>query len=217
VWDLRLPPPDALEHEYPISAIPGDTPRGPEGPSVLPGDYQVTLNVNGKTYSQPLHIQMDPRVKTPAADLTRQFNLETQIVDAMHEDYAALQQVQSLRAQLKALQPRGKLQSLGPALKDLESKAAVLEGDGSGVGFFSTPEGNSFQKLNSGFSTLLGIVDSADIAPTTQAVAMFNRLEKVLKDQIKLWEQLQAQELASVNTRLKRAGAKTLDPKAPVK
>src|SRR5208337_841376 len=37
VWDLHYPPPDALEHEYPMSAIYRDTPRYPIGPPVLPG------------------------------------------------------------------------------------------------------------------------------------------------------------------------------------
>ena len=213
VWDLRMPPPDALEHEYPISAIPGDTPRGPQGPAVLPGDYKVTLTANGKMFTQPVHIQMDPRVKTSAADLAQQFMLETQIADAMHQDYSTLMQIRNLRAQLKKLEPEGKLRDLAPALKDLESKAATLEGDGSGATFLSTPEGNSFTKLNAGFATVLGIVDSADAAPTTQAVAMLTRLQSALSEQTKQWEQLQAQEVASLNTRLRRAGAKMLDPK----
>jgi photosystem II stability/assembly factor-like uncharacterized protein len=214
VWDLRLPPPDSLEHDYPISAIPGDTPRGPEGPAVLPGDYKLSLIVNGQTYTQPLKIQMDPRVKTSAADLGQQFNLQTQIADAMHKDYVVLMQVRNLRAQLKRIQPEGKLRDLVPALKDLDSKAGVLEGEASSPTFLNTPEGNSFTKLNVGLSTLLGIVDSADVAPTTQAVAMFGRLQQALADQTKQWEQFQAQNVANLNANLKRAGATPLDPKA---
>jgi hypothetical protein len=215
VWNLRLPPPDALDHEYPISAIPADTPRGPEGPAVLPGDYKVSLIVNGKTYTQLLHVQMDPRVKTPAADLAQQFNLETQISDAIHADYVALTQIRTLRAQLKAIKPEGKLRDMEPALKDLDSKAAVLEGDGSGPTYLSTPEGTSFTKLNAGLATLLGIVDSADVAPTTQAQAMFTRLQNALADQTKQWEELQARQVTALNTSLKRARAKPLDPKSP--
>ena len=216
VWDLRLPPPDALEHEYPISAIPGDTPRGPQGPAVLPGDYKVTLIANGKTSTQSLHIQMDPRVKVSIAELAQQFTLEIQIADAMHQDYSTLMQIRNLRAQLRKIQPQGKLRDLAPALKEVDSKAAALEGDGSGATFLSTPEGNSFTKLNAGFATVLGIVDSADAAPTTQAVLMLTRLQSALTDQTKQWEQLQAQEVGSLNTRLKRAGAKMLDPKVAV-
>ena len=216
VWDLRLPPPDALEHEYPISAIPGDTPRVPQGPPVLPGEYKVTLTANGKAYSQPLLIKMDPRVKASAAELAQQFALETQIADTMHQGYAVLMQIRNLRAQLKKIQPEGKLRDLAPALKEIDTKAAALEGDGSGATFLSTPEGNSFTKLNAGLAAVLAVVDSADAAPTTQAAAIFTRLHNALADQTKQWEQLQAQEIASVNGKLKRSGGKALDPKASI-
>jgi hypothetical protein len=49
----------------------------------LPGRYTVKLTVNGKTYSQPLTVKMDPRVKTPLADLQKQFDLATKICDGI--------------------------------------------------------------------------------------------------------------------------------------
>src|SRR5260221_5076674 len=47
VWDLRTNTPHALQHEFPISAIFGDTPREPQGPTVPPGQYTVRLIANG--------------------------------------------------------------------------------------------------------------------------------------------------------------------------
>jgi hypothetical protein len=41
----------------------------------MPGLYTVTLQVNGKTYTQPLQIKMDPRVKTSLQDLQKQHDL----------------------------------------------------------------------------------------------------------------------------------------------
>ena len=37
VWDLHYPAPVSTRHDYPIAAIPHDTPRFPLGPTVLPG------------------------------------------------------------------------------------------------------------------------------------------------------------------------------------
>ena len=85
VWDLHYPPPDAFEHEYPISAIWRNTPRDPQGPRVLPGVYTVKLTVAGKTYTQPLTIKMDPRIKTAPAGLQEQFHLAVKISDMMHQ------------------------------------------------------------------------------------------------------------------------------------
>ncbi len=69
VWDLRHAPPAALEREPPISAISGATPLEPEGALVPPGSYTVRLLAGGQTLSRSLTVRMDPRVKTPEADL----------------------------------------------------------------------------------------------------------------------------------------------------
>ena len=58
IWDLRPTPPaggraGALETFF----------FGGRGPTVLPGNYTVKLTVNGKSYTQPLTVKMDPRVK----------------------------------------------------------------------------------------------------------------------------------------------------------
>ena len=53
-------------------AVPHRTYPGVNSPWVAPGAYTVRLTVNGKAYTQPITIKMDPRVKiTPevAADL----------------------------------------------------------------------------------------------------------------------------------------------------
>src|SRR3989475_2461 len=73
VWDLHYSAPESVTHEYPISAIYRDTPRSPLGPAVLPGSYTVEITVNGKSYTQPLTVKMDPRVKASEDDLRRQF------------------------------------------------------------------------------------------------------------------------------------------------
>jgi hypothetical protein len=83
VWDLHYPEPPAVNHDYPISAIPHDTPRIPQGPLARPGRYTVTLTVDGKTLTQPLEVRLDPRVRMTAAALEEQFALAQRIVRDM--------------------------------------------------------------------------------------------------------------------------------------
>jgi photosystem II stability/assembly factor-like uncharacterized protein len=101
VWDLCYPAPDAIDHDYPISAIYRDTPRSPAGVLALPGEYTVKLTVNGKSYTQPLTVKMDPRVKTPLAGLQQQFALAQRIVGLMHRNFAAVQQASTGKAELQ--------------------------------------------------------------------------------------------------------------------
>jgi photosystem II stability/assembly factor-like uncharacterized protein len=91
VWDLRYPPPGAVAHEYPIAAIVGDTPREPLGVLAQPGAYAVALTIDGRTFTQPLVVKMDPRVSTPPLGLSQQFSLATKLATMMNESYAAWQ------------------------------------------------------------------------------------------------------------------------------
>src|SRR2546421_1858927 len=72
-WDMHYTPVPGVEPEFRISATYRNTAPIPTSPWAAPGDYAVTLTVDGKTFSQPLVIAMDPRVKTSAADLQEQF------------------------------------------------------------------------------------------------------------------------------------------------
>ncbi len=75
VWDLREPPPAALSQDLPISAVPHDTPRVPQGPLVVPGRYAVTLDVDGERVERSFDVAMDPRVRISAVALRRQYQL----------------------------------------------------------------------------------------------------------------------------------------------
>ena len=214
VWDLHYPPPDSLEHEYPISAIYHDTPRTPLGPAVLPGKYSVKLTMNGTSYTQPLMIKMDPRVKTTADSLRQQFDLEMRINEAMHHDYQTLQQVRGLRQQLKNLTEKIRPGQLKESVAALESKAAELEGSEGGYGttFFSTPEGRTLARLNAGLNTLLAAVDGADATPTNQDLSTFHDLNNALDQQLARWDEIKAKDVPELNLKLKRSGLPQLNP-----
>ncbi len=79
VWDLRYATPVAPHYEYPISAVPHETPREPQGPLALPGTYTVRLTANGKVLTAPLTVKMDPRVTASSADLQALFTLESEL------------------------------------------------------------------------------------------------------------------------------------------
>jgi hypothetical protein len=91
IWDLRYSPPPSVEHSYPMSAIPHETPAGPEGPLVVPDKYVVKLTVAGQTYTQPLTVGRDPRETTPASAFAAQLSLEQKLMAGMRESYQAYQ------------------------------------------------------------------------------------------------------------------------------
>jgi hypothetical protein len=76
--------------DYPIAAIPHDTPKTPQGMWVLPGTYQARLTVGGRAYRQAVVVKMDPRVKTLPADLQVQWKRSKAVDDGLRQAAAAL-------------------------------------------------------------------------------------------------------------------------------
>jgi hypothetical protein len=108
VWDLleaapRLDDPP----QFPMSAVPHDTPREPRGPWVLPGRYEVRLvageGPDARSVTRWLTVEMDPRVKTPIEGLRTQLELSRAIVAAISTNAAARQASAGEEARLAEL------------------------------------------------------------------------------------------------------------------
>ncbi len=214
VWDLHGPPPDSLGHEFPISAIVHDTPKYPLGAWALPGNYIVGLTVDGKSYTQPLAVKMDPRIKISMEDLRKQHEMEGGSVGGMNQSYEALMQIRSVRAQLKEAAAKAGKGSLAEAIAALDRQAAELEG-GAQSNFFGLPPGSkapeNLSTLNQHFGGVLGVADGADAAPTTQATAVFKELERDLQTLKGRWNEIREQDVPALNSQLKKAGLAPVD------
>src|SRR5262249_4983561 len=198
----------------PISAIAHDTPEYPLGAWALPGRYTVKLTVDGRSYTQPLILKMDPRIKTSEEDLRKQFAMQTGSVQGMNESFKSLEQVQSLRAQLKDRASKAGTGSLADSIAALDKQAAGLEGAAQSA-FFGLPSSGkqpeTFSTLNQHFATLLAIADSADVAPTRQATTVYQELRDALADVSTRWKGIQQNEMVALNESLKKAGLQAVD------
>jgi photosystem II stability/assembly factor-like uncharacterized protein len=219
VWDVRYTPPDALQHEFPISAILHNSVLHPLGPWVLPGSYTVKLTVDGKSYAQPLTVKMDPRIETSLDDLRKQHEMEMAAVKGMKESFAPLEQVKSIRAQLKDLKIRaGGKQKLQQTLDALDEQCADLEGSTQSSFFGLPPSGKrseNFSTLNQHFSNILTIAESADAAPTTQATAALQELQSDSATVHQAWNKLCDHDIPELNSQLKAAKLPALDLAKP--
>jgi sortilin (neurotensin receptor 3) len=205
VWDLHLSPPGAVEHDYPISAIFHDTPRYPIGPWVLPGGYSVKLIVDGKTYTQPLTVKMDPRSKTPVTGLTEQFTLGLSAWSAMNQDFDALEKIRRLREVLREKQNQT-VGALTEAVTALDEKVAAIAGAGGGGrrGRGNRAASENLSRLNGELAQVLQILEESDQTPTTQAAASLIALRKSLDGLLAQWSAINAQDIPAINGELKK-------------
>jgi photosystem II stability/assembly factor-like uncharacterized protein len=157
VWDLRYEPPRAVEYEYSIAAVPGGAKATPEGPFVLPGTYEVRLTVGGTMLRQPLAVAMDPRVKTPAADLAALLAFQRE-VDAEMARSAQLAETQAAR--------RKQLEAARNAAKDADARAAAERALAEFDRAAGTAQGKTPAAINAILASLARDLEGADVPPT---------------------------------------------------
>lgn len=181
-WDLRYAGPDSLKHEYQEVLVFGQpTPELPIGPLALPGHYQVRLIADGQTWTAPLELTMDPRVKTAREDLVKQFETERRIAQALQWNYQAMREIADLRTNLTVgLQFTSATSPDTAEVKQLDSQAAALV----------AARGTGFEALRQQFTSLFVAVDSADAGPTQQAMDALRDLQAKLDAQIVAWGNL---------------------------
>jgi hypothetical protein len=203
-----------LSRDYPISAVYHDTPLAPQGILAPPGEYIVRLTVNGHEFMQPLVIKADPRVKATTEDYAQQYGLEQKLIAALHQDYSALQEVRSLRAQLSELKPRAQ-GAAADSISKLDQQAGALEGGGGGFGAgLSGSQAQSLARLNGTLAHLFEVVGLADAAPTTQAVAAADKVQQSLTASLNRWNQVKGG-ITTLNQQLQSSGLPTIDLQRP--
>jgi len=201
VWDLHYAPPDVTQHDYPIAAIPHDTPRVPLGPTVLPGEYKVRLTVDGKTSTAPLTIKMDPRIKTSAAGLQKKFSAEMQLASLMSDSAQARVQGSALREQLEKVNA-GSNTSAKEAIDSFQKKlAAILGAPG---GFFAPPsERPTLARISGDSGTLYQQVWQVDAEPTSSQMEAMEAVQRDGKEVLARWNELKTNGLADLNRSLR--------------
>ena len=90
----------AVPTQLPIQAIPYNTVPAPTTPWVNPGTYQVKLTVDGKSYTQPIVVKQDPRVKTPALAMQQVYALTSAMYYSAADARIAATRLGEVRQQL---------------------------------------------------------------------------------------------------------------------
>jgi photosystem II stability/assembly factor-like uncharacterized protein len=204
VWDLHYPPPPSTRHGYPISAVPHDTPSEPLGPSAVPGHYTVRLTVDGHSYTAPLAVKIDPRVKTPPAGLQQQFQAETRLASLIASNYKAAGEARAAQESLAKL--KGK--AMGPPADSVSAFEKKMSGvAGSPGGFFAPPSAEvTLARASGDAAGLYGIIGAADDAPTATQAAALEQVERESADVAKRWDAIKSTDLPALNRQLRAAG-----------
>jgi photosystem II stability/assembly factor-like uncharacterized protein len=115
-----------------VAGAVGWPPPSDQGPTVLPGTYTLKLTADGKTLTQTIAVQPDPRSKVPASEREEQLKAALALRDDVARLARMVNQIRSLRQQITArnelLKDNTKAEPLRKLGKEVVEKLDSLEG-----------------------------------------------------------------------------------------
>ena len=151
--------------------------------------------MDGRTFTQPLTLRLDPRVKTPAAGLTQLATLSREMYDAAAAARAAYGQARALVAALDSLPGndaaafKAQVESLAPAPRPRVRR------------FFrpGPAEPPTLESVSNGLLAAAMAMQGADVAPTAAQVAGCDRARAESTAVMVRWTRLKTVGLAAFN------------------
>src|SRR5947208_1610385 len=201
LWDMHYTPVPNVEPEFPMTATYRNTAPEATSPWAPPGNYTVTLTVDGKTFSQRLAVAMDPRVKTSAAALQEQFDLSWQLYQLRLKVAPIGKKFDDIAEQLTKL--KAKAAERPDITQKLEAFAQTLIKFGPQHPRPGAPP--SLFVLES-TTRLFNDIEGADATPTAAVKAAVADLDTKIGPMMDAWHKLLESDLPALNQQFKQAG-----------
>lgn len=210
LWDMHYQPVPGIKPDYPIAAVYRNTAPDITAPWVMPGQYTVVLTVNGKPYTQPLNVKMDPRVKTSTAELSRQFELSKQLYDEWLQLEPINERLDSLGTELTSLRARAGEGTVAAQIDALNKKLEELAGSAN-----RRPGAPLNLAVLAKLQTLFGVLQEVDAAPTAQVAAAVSDVQSESGSLLERWRAIELQDIPALNNQLQAAGLPKIEMKEP--
>ncbi|HEX4825893.1 MAG TPA: hypothetical protein VFV19_16455 [Candidatus Polarisedimenticolaceae bacterium] len=204
VWDLR----DALPEEL-VSRDRRGTGSGPWSP---PGRYIVRLEQGGRVVSQPLDVVKDPRLPAAItdADLEHQHELAVKLQAIRVRVAVGLRQADTLRKQIQ--ESKAKAGTLAELSSSIDRAAGPPANAEPSFGQPIDADPASLRRVASSLAELQSAVESADGAPSADALTAFGQRQSAATEGLARWQTLLDGGLAAANRTLQAAGFAALKP-----
>jgi photosystem II stability/assembly factor-like uncharacterized protein len=197
-----------------MGAVPHMTFPGVNSPWAAPGTYTVRLTAGGKSYTQPITLKMDPRIKTPALGLAQLNSLTAEMYDGARNARDAYVRARALAADLDKLQGadvaafKARLDSIAPPAPAGGGRGG--RGGGGGRGGAAPAGAANLESAGAAFNAAGMAMQAADVAPTANQVAACAKAKASGAEVIAKWRALSTTGLAALNAKLKASGQGTV-------
>jgi hypothetical protein len=197
VWDLRWRNSGTAAVDEDAESI-----IAPSGPRVPPGVYNVRLTVDGKSFTQPLTVKVDPRSSASVAVLNEQYRQGKEIFQETLKSRGTLAEIDSVLSELIDLKSLAQHPAVSAQVADLQARMQhLLDGEREKL-----PEITGLAGANGGLDGVLNAVEGGDREVPSQVLTLYQQSRLEAEKQIAAWAEVKRSLLAAVNTALRQAG-----------
>ena len=174
------------------------------GAKAVPGEYQVSLNVNGNIKTASFKILPDPRAEVSVADMQKQYDFVNDVNNTIDRSHQSIKQIRKINTQLDAFikQYEG-----NDDVADLVEKAKNLKKEFSEVekALYQTQNKSGQDPLNfpikltNKLGHLNSLVTMDDFPPTDQDIVVKNELTSQINTQLDVFDNLIKEEINLFN------------------
>jgi photosystem II stability/assembly factor-like uncharacterized protein len=194
IWDLFWAQtggkPNEHEHADEFGAL--------RGPRVIPATYTVKLTVDGRTFTQPLKVIMDPRSVVTQKELEQQYQLGRQMFAEATLVRQSLSEIHSVQARFAAAGEKlssGKTELKSDVTQAQDAIKKILAGTGA-----HSDDAVGLESASSSIAAALRVVEGSDRTAPSQAIALFEESDRAAKLRMDEWSRLKTTLMPKLQT-----------------
>jgi len=182
-----------------------------EGAKAVPGEYQVTLNVNGDVETQSFKILPDPRAEVSIADMQKQYDFITSINETVDKAHQSIKKIRKINGKLDAFAKQYKddarVETLVEKAKKMKEDFGEIEKALYQTKNRSNQDPLSFPiRLTNKLAHLNSLVSIDDFPPTEQDISVKNEMTTKINAQLNAFDKLVDEEMKAFNTEFNSLG-----------
>ena len=209
VWDLRYPGAERLRG----NKTGGEADRGP---LALPGAFEVQLRIGGEAWRETFEVANDPRSPATLDELREQLEWLLVMRDKISAAYAGVRRIRDASAAIgrwcERLKRAGGQEAAVQAGTALRTSLAEVESALILPGEHTDTFGLHHRvRLNAALASVIGLVDTADARPTTQARALAEEYMSAIDAELARLAGLLDGDLSEFNRLASRAALPPID------
>ncbi len=192
-WDLR----EAPAHSFDGMILWWGSMNGPK---VLPGSYQVHLNVNGKNQTQAFKVLADPRVNYSQEALKSGNDFIKEINAKVSESHKTIENIRTLKKKMASFSKSYESEALKTSIQTIDSSLTAIEKELYQTKNQSRQDPLNYPiKLTNKLAHINSLMQISDAPPTDQMIQVKNKLVALIDEQLEKYQKIVDTDIKALN------------------